>query len=258
MVTVYDLLYRRSRRARDRVFGSLLEHSLPRAGRVVAVSARTGDEILESWPALKGRMEVIPAGMRLRPFPEGERTHVLAFGGGSDPRKRVDLMVATFRRYRELAPDPMPLVVLARAGLTEGQRHDLEALGARLLDRAPSLEVDRLVAAAAAVVYPTTTEGFGLPILEAGEVGTPVVMDRAADVAWEVVGRHCVLVDGSDPTAWASALIAAVAGGPVAGALDLPSWAEVARRYAELYRDVAARDVMTRPGRNDTPPGRPA
>ncbi len=239
VLTVHDLLYRRSRRARDRVFGSLLEQSLPRAGKVVAVSTRTAAEISASWPALRGRVEVIPHGMRRLALPDQERAHVLAFGGGRDPRKRVDLLVGAYGRYQATARDPRPLVVLARAGLTDGQRQALAALGARLLDRATSAEVDRLVAGAAAVVYTTTTEGFGLPILEAGEVATPVVMDRAAEVAPEVVGRHCLLVDGSDPGDWAAAIDGAVEGGPVAGALDLPDWAEVAGRYVDLYRQVA-------------------
>jgi glycosyltransferase involved in cell wall biosynthesis len=239
VMTVHDLLYRRSRRARDRWGGFLLERSVRRVGKVVAVSGRTAAEIEASWPDLRGRVEVIPHGMRTLEPPAAPRAHVLAFGGGGDPRKRVELMVAAYGRYRVLARDPRPLVVLARAGLTGGQRQALATLGAQVLDRASSGQVDRLVAGAAAVLYPTTTEGFGLPILEAAEVGTPVVMDRGADVAREVVGRHCVLVDGSDPTDWAAAIVRAIEGGPVVDALDLPDWGEVARRYAELYRQVA-------------------
>ena len=237
--TVHDLLYRRSRRARDVVLGFLLERSVARVGWVVAVSARTASEVAVAFPALQGRVAVIPHGQRRLPPPTGERIHVLAFGGGGDPRKRVDLMIASYRRYRESDPDPRPLVVLARAGLTSPQRQALESLGARPVEHAPPTEVDQLVAQAAVVLYPSEAEGFGLPILEAGEAGTPVVMDRAADVATEVVGRHCVLVDGTDPSAWSAALRRAIAAGPVADALDLPDWAEVARRYVALYREVA-------------------
>jgi glycosyltransferase involved in cell wall biosynthesis len=239
VVTVHDLLYRRSRRLRDRASGLLLERALTRTGRVVAVSGATAAAITESWPSLQGRVGVIPHGMRKLPQPTGARTHVLAFGGARDPRKRVDLMVATYRAYRGQARDPLPLVVLARAGLTEEQRRDLEALDVRILEHATHEEVDRLVAQAAAVIYPTTTEGFGLPILEAAEVGTPVVMDRAAQVAEEVVGCHCVLVDGTDPMTWARAVERAVEGGPIADALSLPDWADVAARYVALYREVA-------------------
>lgn len=240
VLTVHDLLHRRDRRARDRVFGFLLERSVLRVGRVVVVSARTGAEVTRAFPSLRGRVTVIPHGMRSAPtLPAAERTHLLAFGGGGDPRKRVDLMVAAYRCYRESGPDPRPLVVLARAGLTDPQRHALVALGARLVEQAAPAEVDRLLSQAVAVVYTSRTEGFGLPIVEAGEMGTPVVMDRDADVATEVIGRHCVLVDGSDPSAWSAGILRAIAAGPVAHPLDLPDWAEVARRYVEVYHDVA-------------------
>jgi len=239
VVTVHDLLYRRSRRVRHRLSGWLLEQSLSRAGRVVAVSGRTAAALVSSWPSLRGRVEIIPHGMRtLAVLPE-PRTHVLAFGGASDPRKRVDLMVAGYRRYHQLVPDPVPLVVLARAGLTVEQRAALAALGARLVDQATSSEVDELFARAAAVLYTSRVEGFGLPILEAAEAATPVVMQRGAEVADEVMGRHCVLVDGAEPADWAVAIGQAVDGGPVSGALDLPDWASVATRYADLYRAVA-------------------
>lgn len=243
LVTVHDLLHRRQRTRRHRLAGALLEASLPRAGRVVAVSARTRAEVEDAFPELVGRVEVIPHGLRRRTSPPaGARRHLLAFGGATDPRKRVDLMVAAYREYRATAAgDPLPLVVLARAGLTPAQRTDLAALEARIVPTATAAEVDDLMAGAAAVLYPTAAEGFGLPILEAAEFGTRVVLDARADVATEVLGRHCLPVDGRTPADWADKLHQAVAEGPVAGALDLPGWDEVAARYAAIYRDLAAR-----------------
>lgn len=241
ILTVHDMLYRRNTRLRDRMYGFLLERSLPRAARVVAVSARTASEVTLAFPALAGRIEVIPHGMRRLELPLEERRHVLAFGGGSDPRKRTDLMVAVYREYREASVDPLPLVVLARAGLTQSQSRELAAVGARTVAAATGPEVDRFMAEAAALLYPTTTEGFGLPILEAGEVGTPVVLDAAADIPVEVRGRHCVSVSDGSLASWAGALRQAIADGPVTDPLDLPDWESVAGRYLELYREVASR-----------------
>jgi glycosyltransferase involved in cell wall biosynthesis len=241
VVTVHDLMHRQRARRRDRLSGTLLEACLTRASHVVAISERTKAQVEEALPTLIGRVEVIPHGLRRRPWPVAPRGHVLAFGGAGDPRKRVDLMVAAYREYRAAAPDPLPLVVLARAGLTADQHRHLTALGAKIVPTATAGEVDELMAGAAAVLYTTTTEGFGLPILEAAEVGTRVVMDASAEVATEVVGRHCLLVDGPTPRHWADRLEQAVAEGPVADALDLPGWDSVAGRYAEIYRELARR-----------------
>ena len=239
VLTVHDLLHRRRLRRRDRLLGFLLEQSLGRAGRVVAVSGRTRDAIEQAFPRLRGRVEVIPHGMRRLPLPQGERRHLLAFGGASDPRKRTDLMVEAYREYRRTTSEALPLVVLARAGLSEGHVRELRCLDAELVTGADGAEVDRLVAGAAAILYPSTAEGFGLPILEAAEVGTRVVIDGCADVATEVLGAHCVRVTGDDVRDWADGIRTAVKEGPVADALRLPDWASVAGRYAELYREVA-------------------
>ena len=240
VVTVHDLFHRRRgrARARDRVTGAVLEKSLPHAGRVVAVSDRTRSELEQAVPSLRGRIEVVPHGMRRLPPPAGARPHVLAFGGAGDPRKRTDLMVAVYREYRASTPGALPLVVLSRAGLTAAQRSALAASGARIVPSATRAEVDALMAGAAALLYPTTEEGFGLPILEAAEVGTPVVVDGAARVATEVLGRHCFAVHESSVDAWVSQLHRAVAAAPVSDALDLPDWTTVAAAYRSFYAEV--------------------
>ena len=238
VVTVHDLFHLRGRR-RDLVMGRVLEICLGRASRIVAISGRTRASVEEALPQLVGRVEVIPHGMRRLPAPTGPRRHVLAFGGAADPRKRTDLMVAAYRSYRSSSPDALPLVVLARAGLTPEQRQALAALDARVVPTATAAEVDALMASAAALLYTTTTEGFGLPILEAAELGTPVVIDASAQVADEVVGAHCFQVGSAEPDDWGRRLADAVDHGPVADALDLPDWSSVAGRYAALYREVA-------------------
>ena len=237
--TVHDLLYRRYHRRRDRLFGFLLESSLPRVGRVVAISARTRIEIEQAFPRLGRRVEVIPHGMRKLAAPPSRRRHVLAFGGGEDPRKRTDLMIAAYSAYRLTTPDPLPLVVLARAGLTDPQTRQLRDLDAVVVGQATASEADALVAGAAALIYTTTAEGFGLPVLEAAEVGTPVVIDASAVVAAEVLGPHCYRVDDLSPRGWAAMLRTAIAQGPIYDALELPGWDSVAGRYLEIYREVS-------------------
>ena len=239
VVTVHDLMHRRRIRRRDALLGSIFERSLRHAARVAAVSTQTASDVEHVLPELRSRLEVIPHGMRQLPRPTGERLHVLAFGGQGDPRKRVDLGVAGYEAYRSATSDPLPLVVLARAGLTVDQLVRLERLGARVVSTATDEEVDALMASAAALLFPTLEEGFGLPVVEAAEVGTPVVLDRGARITPEVLGPHCVRVEGPAPSAWGRGLSRAIEAGPVFGALSLPTWDDVADRYAAIYSEVA-------------------
>ena len=62
---------------------------------------------------------------------------------------------------------------------------------------------------AAALVYPSRYEGFGLPVLEAMACGTPVIASRAASIP-EVLGDAGVLLDPDDEPGWADAIAAVV------------------------------------------------
>jgi glycosyltransferase involved in cell wall biosynthesis len=55
------------------------------------------------------------------------------------------------------------------------------------------------------LAFPSSYEGFGLPVLEAMRVETPVVAADATALP-EVVGDAAVLVNPDDPDAWASAI----------------------------------------------------
>jgi len=102
---------------------------------------------------------------------------------------------------------------------------------------------DRLLADAAALVYPSTFEGFGLPIIEAMAVGCPVIAADATALP-EVVGEAGLLVAPGDRDAWAAGMLRIlddtelrtrlVAAGEERARAFTP--AETARRLTGAYR----------------------
>lgn len=67
-------------------------------------------------------------------------------------------------------------------------------------------ELRALYESAAVFVFPSLTEGFGLPPVEAMHFGTPVVSARAGAMP-EVCGDAVLLVDPDDPRAFRSAIL---------------------------------------------------
>lgn len=244
VVTVHDLMCVHRSGHRSGLFKALLVPGLRRARTVsvVAISGQTADDLASLLPHLRGRIRVISHGYRPGRYSDFERQHIMMFGGQGDPRKRISLGLAAYASYVELAGSrALPLVVAGRAGFDAGASGLSSRHGRVNLRPDPSAaEVEHLLAAAACVIYPSAEEGFGLPIVEAGEVGTRVVYDKTARIPKEPLGTHTIAVDGSDAKAWGNAIRDAVAQGPAPDALShLPTWHDTATTYGELYREVA-------------------
>jgi glycosyltransferase involved in cell wall biosynthesis len=225
---------------KSRIYRALLLPGLRRAERaqIVAISKQTAVDLLDLLPSLSDRLTVIPHGHTPGRFSPAERRHIFMFGGHGEPRKRIDLGLAAYGRYRECAGSAaLPLVIAGRGGVDRSSV--LRNLNDGPVDIHPDpseAQVLRLLGEAACVIYPSAEEGFGLPIVEAGEVGTPVVYDRLARIPTEPLGLHTLGVEGPNIEQWAEAIRAAVEGGPVPNALaHLPTWAEAARAYINLY-----------------------
>jgi glycosyltransferase involved in cell wall biosynthesis len=73
------------------------------------------------------------------------------------------------------------------------------------LDYLPRRLLMKLAAAAKAVLFPSLYEGFGLPVLEAMQLGTPVVTSIMGSLP-EVAGDSALLVDAYDVPALAEAI----------------------------------------------------
>lgn len=242
IVTVHDLMMLRADGQRARLFRSLLVPGL-RTGRarVVAISTSTADALVMDLGFSPRAIEVIPHGYREREIWMGPREHLMMFGGSSDPRKRIELGMRAYDEYaREAGSEAMPLVVAARAGIDE--RHlRLVTHGSVTVESNPDAStLDTLLGRAACLLYPSAWEGYGLPILEAGELGTPAVYDASARIPREPLGRHAVAASGGDPRAFAQAISAALRVGVVPDALvDRPTWDDVAAMYGQIYEGVA-------------------
>jgi glycosyltransferase involved in cell wall biosynthesis len=170
----------------------------------------------------------------------GVRRPYVLHAGGATRRKNLAGLAAAWPKVRTAHPE----VTLVLMGPPDWRRNEnFEGVdGALRIGKADHHAVAGIMAAAEAVVVPSTYEGFGLPALEAMAAGVPVVA-AARSALPEVCGDAAFLVE-PDPAGLAEGLIAALSGGAdVAGLIERGrqraaqfTWESSAAAHAEVWR----------------------
>ncbi len=213
-----------------------------RADVVVTISEFAKSRIVELLGIAPELVVVAPLGVGAAEFDPnaGPRENLLLYPARGWPHKNHAALFAAFALLR--AEDPGLRLVL-----TGG---DLERLGALpagvdargLVDRA---ELRELYRTAAALVFPSLYEGFGLPPLEAMASGCPVAAARAGSLP-EICGDAAVLFDAGDPAAIAAGVREALARGDELRERGLArartfTWGACAEAHVRAYRLACAR-----------------
>ncbi len=125
-------------------------------------------------------------------------SYVLAIGG-LEPRKGIDQLVAGMPRVSGgvplliVGPDPDDAALAAAVAAAGLDSSRVRGLGT-LTDEDLAVAVDR----AAVFAYPNLEEGFGMPVLEAFALGTPVVHSDAPALLELAVDAGVVVERGDD------------------------------------------------------------
>ncbi|MCF8033791.1 MAG: glycosyltransferase family 4 protein [Desulfarculaceae bacterium] len=227
VVTVHDLSFCREPawHKQDNVTFSLraLEQAVAHAELLITPSRFTADELTELYPQSAGRVRVVPEAVLpvYRPAEDPARVErvkarhglqrpYLLFVGTLEPRKNLERLLGAFHRLLARGQDEFDLVLAGGAGwkatAIEAAIQDPAGQGrVRRLGYVPGPELPALYQGAAALVYPSLYEGFGLPVLEALACGAPVVTSRAASLP-EVGGEAALYLDPLDDQSMLHAL----------------------------------------------------
>ena len=236
VLTVQDLSWERD----PSVFGwwdlvtfkVFVRRSVKRAGHVFAISERTKRDLVELYRTPPAKITVTPLAPDPEFKPADAHDSFLLFVSAVEPRKQplaaIDAANAVGRKLVVVGPPKDPELVA-----------ELRRRGADVRGYVPKDELVRLYQSAAALLFPSRYEGFGLPVVEAMACGTPVVA-APEPALQEVAGEAAVfaedLADGVR-RALAEREQLAAAGLERAKAF---SWRETARLTADVYRRILA------------------
>ena len=234
-----------------------LRRAIRTADAIIAVSQSTKNDLLERTGVDAARVSVIPLAASL---PEtavdsgetlaglGVRSPFILFVGTLEPRKNVVALVRAYRRLAARGFDHQLLLAGEMGWKSSPLKRELAQSGPgtiRRLGRIDDAALDALYRGAAALVYPSLYEGFGLPVLEAMARGIPCVVSNTTSMP-EVAGDAAILVDPRSVDDLATA-IERVAGDRtlrerlradgLARAAGF-SWEETARRTLDVYKSI--------------------
>jgi glycosyltransferase involved in cell wall biosynthesis len=269
VLTIHDVSYARHPEwfpyRRDAVRRAFYRRCALSATAIITDSEFSAGEIRAAYGVEPSRITVVPLGVNRShaktpdattgDLPAGVRPPFLLHVGDLHERRNLPTVVKALLDARRLG-GPLSSLTLVMAGVDHGVGDGLMEQAARggaagsvvRLGRVDEEQLWTMYRKAAALVYPSLYEGFGLPLLEAMACGTPVIAARAASIP-EVVGSAGVLVDPMDVARWTEAIARVITDPDLRDSLKdqgleraaLYSWERTARSTIEVYRWAARR-----------------
>lgn len=273
ILTVYDLIPVNRPEFVDiystNLFDDLLKQIDVEKDWIVAISEFTKHEVCERTGMSPERVRVTPlaaspvfhpvtdpdaiASVRSRyGIPPGEYFLCLA---APQPRKNLSVLIQAFFRLLDAQALPDTYLVLAGSKSLGWNNDEVFATAASSTKHRSRLfftgyvadeDLASLYSGAAAFVFPSLYEGFGLPALEAMQCGTPVITSNTTSLP-EVVGDAAVLVDPTDADQLCEAMSAVLGDQALRSQLRQRglqraaqfSWKRCADITAEVYHHAA-------------------
>ncbi len=188
-----------------------IPRSIRRADVVVAVSDHVAERIRTGFPIDPEKVLTVSSGVQeiAKQPAKPNTTPVILYPAATYPHKNHLVLIRAFEEIADRHPD-VQLILTGVAGRSESEvaraieesRHvdRIERTG-----RVSSAMMKKIVETATVLAFPSSYEGFGLPVLEAMAAGVPVVVSSGTPAA-EIINQPNLTVSPEDVQGWVSAL----------------------------------------------------
>jgi glycosyltransferase involved in cell wall biosynthesis len=253
VVTVYDMIHEK--------FRTEIKHSekqiklkkiaVSRADRIICISESTKNDLLSFYNVDEAKVDVIYLASEFRkPAGQGNarQSDYFLFVGGRSEYKNFDVLLRAMVQIKKCSPrlrlkcvgppfQQHELLQIHSLGLSE----QIEDCG-----RVTDSQLARLYAESIAFIYPSKYEGFGIPLLEAMQCGTPVIASNRSSFP-EVIDDAGLLFDPENSDDLAGKMVALVREPQRRESLIEKglsrakkfSWAKTASQTVEAYQKAA-------------------
>ncbi len=242
VVTIHDLAFERYAWILPRQYrlawGRSLRHAARSATGAICVSESTRRDWIELASGRESNSIVIHEGVDLGRFTVEKSDDAAVLNqhdihgdyllavGTLEPRKNYGFLLDLYSTLRQKIDAP-PLIVAGGDGWCSDKVRDRIARtpGVQRLGYVPHEHLPALYRGAAALLFPTLYEGFGLPVLEAMASGTPVAASDIP-VCREIGGEAARYAPLDDAEAWTAT---------IKDVLEAPPAASTLRQHAESF-----------------------
>ena len=223
VVTIHDLIFLRFPQwykfIDRKIYTRKSRYACENADRIIAISRQTKSDIIEYLGIPSDRIDVVYQGCDpafYHKLEKSDKKKVLdKYGlpssyllnvGTIEPRKNLLQIVKAIHT----GSVSVPLVVIGRptayAGSVKQYIADNLLEHIYFLENVPSEDLPALYQGAEVFIYPSTFEGFGIPILEALSSGTPVITSKGGCFP-EAGGESTLYIDPDHPGEISAAIL---------------------------------------------------
>lgn len=208
--------------------------SIKKASKIITISQASRNDIIKAYGVPESKVEVVYPGIKLVDGSSlrsqdmekfGISKKYILFVGTLQPRKNVERLIEAFAK---LSGKDLELVIVGRKGwmyediLNAPRKFDV-ADRVKFIHDASDEDLPNLYKNAEMFVLPSLYEGFGLPVLEAMQYGTPVIVSNVSSLP--------------------------EAGGDAALYVDPKSAKDIAEKMEKLLSDPGLRDELIEKGK---------
>ena len=243
-----------------REFGQLIN----RSDRVITVSEFSRSRIIEQWNIEPNRVVSIYEGYEIEsdllPYGKSESesfpiesltsSPFFLWSGAMMRRKNLIRLIEAFSRVCSQIDHDLTLVFTGPGGndsarVTEAVKKYCVTESFTHLGIVDNRSLTKLMQTAAAFIFPSTYEGFGLPIIEAMTLGTPVITSDATATR-EIAGGAALLIDPLDVGSIENAMMQILADSDLTDRLRIAGkkqaanfrWSATASSLLEIFEDA--------------------